>query len=820
MARRLSPPPAGILEDLYRGAPPMVGGEYLSPETLLDIWNDLLAWTAANLGPDLGKFLAKRAPAWRRVGRVTFHLAENKSDNRRPFAFMATFVTSLAADGRARHLPLDRAIKLYSAEKDLSSLTTLLTPVQVASEKLEWVERLLTSKAIFSPLTFTIKKAYELLSDIPILEECGLTVQVPNWWRRKPNVRVQVVIGSNQSSIFGLNGVLDWDVSLAVGDALLSPEEIAELLSNPDEKLVLFKGQWLEVDHDKLSEALAHWREARENEKLSGLSFINAMRLLAGVPLNDKEKVKIPETGPWVSPIAGEALATILAELKDPKTEMEPKELKATLRPYQRKGLGWLSFLTGLGLGACLADDMGLGKTMQVLALLLADKVRRPDLGASLLVAPASLLANWRKEAAKFAPSLKVAIWHPSETSKDQLARWEKNPQDLTANYDLVIASYALAARKATFFTSHKWRLAIIDEAQAIKNPGSAQSLAVRKLKAHGRLALTGTPIENRLTDLWSIFDFINPGLLGTLDKFIAVASRLENKLTEGARDLSFAPLKRLVAPYLLRRLKSDRQIISDLPEKIETDLGCFLTTEQVKLYSQVVEDLCKALDNAIKSEMSEFKRKGLVLQSLMRLKQVINHPAQLTGDGDWSPDRSGKFLRLVELCQEMAERQERLLVFTQFREIITPLADHLSKVFGREGLIFHGGTKVGQRQDIVSTFQDPNGPPFLILSLKAGGSGLNLTAAGQVIHFDRWWNPAVEDQATDRAYRIGQDKTVIVHKCVTRGTLEEKIDELLASKRELAEEVLGGGQERDLTKLSDEALIKVVSLDLERAKL
>jgi non-specific serine/threonine protein kinase len=434
------------------------------------------------------------------------------------------------------------------------------------------------------------------------------------------------------------------------------------------------------------------------------------------------------------------------------------------------------------------------------------------------LVAPASLLANWRSEAERFAPSLRVAVWHPSETPKEQLARWERKPESLAQSFDLVVTSYGLAARQSAFFEGQKWRLAILDEAQAIKNPMTAQSRAVRKLKASSRLALTGTPIENRLTDLWSIFDFLNPGLLGSLPRFQKVVARLERG--EGAD--SFAPLRRLVAPYILRRLKTDRSIIDDLPDKIETTLSCHLTQAQAALYAQVVESLQKALERAGEDGSADIVRRGLVLQSLTRLRQIINHPAQMTGDGDWDPARSGKFGRLAELCREMAERQDRLLVFTQYREIIEPLHEHLAGVFGQAGLVFHGGTRVGERKKIVSAFQDEQGPPFLILSLKAGGTGLNLTAAGQVIHFDRWWNPAVEDQATDRAYRIGQKRNVIIHKCVTRGTLEEKVDALLADKRRLADGVLDQGREKelDLAGMDDAALLKVVGLDLERAVL
>jgi non-specific serine/threonine protein kinase len=355
--------------------------------------------------------------------------------------------------------------------------------------------------------------------------------------------------------------------------------------------------------------------------------------------------------------------------------------------------------------------------------------------------------------------------------------------------------------------------MAILDEAQAIKNPATNQSKAVRRIKAQAKLILTGTPIENRLSDLWSLFDFINPGLLGNLSRFKEIVQELEQRKKD-----QYGPLRRLIAPYLLRRLKTDQRVINDLPDKVETDFYCQLTLEQAKLYQQLVDKLAAHLGNYSKAPGDQIKRKGTVLQYLTRFKQLINHPAQLLGDQNWDPQRSGKFIRVAELATALAERQERLLIFTQYKEIISPLSEWLAKIFGREGLFLHGGIPVKARQKLVDDFQDPKGPPFFILSLKAGGVGLNLTAAGQVLHFDRWWNPAVEDQATDRAYRIGQKKNVLVHKCVTRGTLEERIDAVLTEKRGLADEVLGSGEEISFLSLDDKALLRLVSLDLDQA--
>jgi non-specific serine/threonine protein kinase len=422
-------------------------------------------------------------------------------------------------------------------------------------------------------------------------------------------------------------------------------------------------------------------------------------------------------------------------------------------------------------------------------------------------------LANWRLEAEKFAPELKLSIFHHSETPREKLDFWERHPDFLLKESDLVVTSYSIVARRQEFFAKRPWRTVIIDEAQAIKNPVTAQSRAVRRLKAHARVALTGTPIENRLLDLWSIFDFLNPGLLGSSAKFKETADRLAS-----GGDDPYAPLRRLVSPYVMRRLKTDKSVIADLPDKTELVTYCFLSQAQAKIYAQIVNRLKEILQGFSHDGEDEFRRRGAVIQALTRLKQLCNHPAQLTGDMDWAPERSGKFARLGELAREMAERGDKVLIFTQFQEIIEPLRGWLAKIFGRPGLILHGGTPVNRRSSLVAEFQSDSGPPFFILSLKAGGVGLNLTAAAHVVHFDRWWNPAVEDQATDRAYRVGQNKNVLVHKFVTRGTMEERIDKMLKEKRGLAEEILAQDGAPSVVDLDDEALLDLIKLDLDRA--
>jgi non-specific serine/threonine protein kinase len=791
-------------------APPMAGAEYLTADLLLEIWKGVLAWCSAQAesAGGLQSFLADRAPKWHQVGRVCFHLAENKADPDRPFAFMATYVSGLGAAGRARHLPLGKALEQYAGAKNRPALIKLLAPVQAAAERCDWVNALVESGAVYQPTAWPADRAYRLLLSVPALEESGLTVRLPDWWRRRPRPQVSVTMGEKKPSLLGLDAMLDFNVSVALGDERLSPEEVRALLDS-GEGLVLFKGQWVEVDAAKLQEALAHWEALRDEAGDGGISFMEGMRLLAGAPPDLKEQREAEAERDWVHLEAGEALREMLAKLRDPAriTPVADGKLKATLRPYQREGAAWMRFLTELGLGACLADDMGLGKTIQMLSLLL--HLRESGSGPSLLVVPASLLGNWRAEAQRFAPTLRLVFLHPAETDPATLQGIEEAPEKQLANVDLAVTTYAMLARQP-WLSEVKWRLLILDEAQAIKNPGTRQTRAVKKLAAQARVALTGTPVENRLGDLWSIFDFLNPGLLGSAAVFKTFVKNLQKRPTD-----QYAPLRRLVAPYILRRLKTDRSIIDDLPDKVETTRFCNLTKSQIRLYEQIVATMKSALENA-----DGMNRRALVLQTLMRLKQVCNHPSQLTGDGVFSPEESGKFLRIAEICEELAERQQRVLVFTQFREIIDPLAAHLSGLFGRTGLVLHGGTSVPNRKKLVDQFQREDGPPFMLLSLKAGGTGLNLTAASHVIHFDRWWNPAVEDQATDRAFRIGQRANVLVHKFVTSGSVEEKIDQMIAEKRKLATELLSGAGEVDLTALNDNELMDLVRLDIRRAAL
>jgi hypothetical protein len=812
----LAEPGAEELALLVADAPPMRGLEYLTSEHLVVFWQELRELVVARAKEHDGgpaAWLASVNPVWHLLGRVTFHLAENKRDPQRPFAFLATFTHRLSSQARLQHLPLAEALKSYAGAREQAKLVALLEPVRRAAQESALVRELLDSKALFAPQAWTIGEAHRFLTETPRLEQAGVVVRVPDWWsaRTPPRPQVHVRIGTRQAGLLATGQLLDFQVDLAIDGEPLTDEERRRLLE-ATEGLVLLRGKWVQVDREQLQEALRHWR-ALEKEHAEGISFIEGMRLLAGAKLST-DNGDGGRLADWSRITAGAWLKQTLDRLRHPETiaACRPgRDLQAKLRPYQVDGVRWLWFMTELGLGGCLADDMGLGKTIQVIDLLLLRKRQQVPAGAkqtaSVLVVPASLIGNWRQELARFAPSLRVFFAHRSECSAEELDRVAKDPAANLAGFDLVVTTYGLA-RRQSWLEQVRWPLVVLDEAQAIKNAGATQTRAVKKLPAACRLVLTGTPVENHLGDLWSLFDFCCPGLLGSAGQFKQYVKRLNERQDAHA----FAALRRLVSPYILRRLKTDPDIVPDLPDKTEMRAECGLSKKQAALYERAVKDFAQRLDSA-----EGIGRRGLVLAMLMHLKQICNHPAQYVA-GAFAPEDSGKFERLRLLCEPIAQRQEKVLVFTQFQALTGPLADFLASVFGRGGLVLHGGTPVGKRADLVRAFQDDDGPPFFVISLKAGGSGLNLTAACHVIHFDRWWNPAVENQATDRAFRIGQKRNVLVHKFVCRGTVEERIDEMIHEKQAIADQLLNQGGETLLTEMSDAELLSFVALDIGRA--
>ena len=805
-------PATGELEALAAAAPPMNGAEYVTASVLDTLWSEIAAAFRSELAESkcsVQEFLQRKSPAWHLVGRVHFNLAENRRDDEAPFAFLATYTTQLSTQAKAQHLPLGRALSEYAGAANKPRLLSLLLPVQRAAAECPWLKTMVEAGEIYHPLRWTPAEAFQLLIDVPRLESAGVIVRVPTAWRanRPPRPQVTATVGGKPPSGFGTDALLDFKMGVSLDGESLTHAEIEQLLAASN-GLHLVRGRWVEVDGERLSRMLEEFRAVETAAAKDGLSFAEAMRLLAGAHVaGDMVEATASD---WSRVAAGPWLAKTLAGLRDPAqlAQLDPgAALKATLRPYQQTGVRWLHLLSSLGLGACLADDMGLGKTMQVLALLLVMRARAARDEArrtSLLVAPASLLANWAAEIERFAPTLTAIVAHPSAMTGAELKALDR---DRIAGVDLVITSYGSLLRVPMLLAT-EWRLAILDEAQAIKAPGAKQTRAAKQIDARARIALSGTPVENRLGDLWSIFDFLNPGLLGSGKAFSAFTKRLSSQ-----PHTAYAPLRALVRPYILRRLKTDRTVIADLPDKTEVKAFCHLTRKQAALYQQSVTDLAAEIARA-----DGMKRRGVVLASLMRLKQICNHPSQWLGDGSWSETDSGKLARLREIAEVIAAKQEKVLVFTQFREMTTPLAAFLGSLFGYPGLVLHGETAVATRQKLVRQFQEDERVPFFVISLKAGGAGLNLTAASHVVHFDRWWNPAVENQATDRAFRIGQTKNVLVHKFVCRGTVEEKIDRLIDSKRQLSEDLLEGGGEVLLSEMRDDELLKLVALDLHAA--
>jgi hypothetical protein len=640
--------------------------------------------------------------------------------------------------------------------------------------------------------------AYHFLREAaPLLERAGFAVLVPPWWRKRGSrlgARLQLrspAPGSAAPGLLGLEGICEYEWRLALGDETLSPEEF-RALAGLKVPLVRLRGRWVELRPEDVEAALRLFEEGGGAGETTALE---ALRLAAGTePGPAGLPVVDVEAGGWIG-----ALLEGDARLERAK---EPPGFRGRLRPYQRRGLAWLAFLDRLGLGACLADDMGLGKTVQLLALLLAERAEAPTRPApTLLVCPMSVVGNWQREAERFAPALRVHVHHGAERLGGEALR------EAVADADLVVTTYALAARDQDSLAAVGWGRVVLDEAQNVKNPGARQTRAVRSLRARRRVALTGTPVENRLAELWSIMEFLNPGLLGSAREF---RERFATPIERYRDEERAERLRRLTGPFVLRRLKTDRSIIRDLPEKQEIRVYCNLTREQASLYQAVVDDMLRRVE-----ESEGIERKGLVLATMMKLKQVCNHPAQLLQDRSALEGRSGKLALLEEVLAEALDIGDRALVFTQFAEMGRMLQPHLRERLGREVLFLHGGVAKKARDEMVERFQREDGPPVFLLSLKAGGTGLNLTAANQVIHFDRWWNPAVEDQATDRAFRIGQERNVQVRKLVCAGTLEERIDLMIEQKKELAERVVGTG-EGWLTELSTAELREVVRLSAD----
>ena len=659
----------------------------------------------------------------------------------------------------------------------------------------EHVDRTLgKSGALPSGFTLDTAKAFAFLSgDASAFEAADVGVILPAWWLGK-DAKARIGLRATvkrpkfaSGGVLGSGAFLDVDWSVALGDEPLTARELARLakLKSP---LVNLRGRWVHVDADELRGALERARKGAART----LSVGDAVRLSLGATVDD-----VPG---GTTLVADGDVGELLARLRGERT-LEPVEppaaLRAELRPYQRRGYGWLHFLSRTGFGACLADDMGLGKTIQTLALVARDWEEAPD-EPVLLVCPTSVIENWNREAQRFLPGLPVHVHHGSE--RERGAQFAK----IAKKHALIVTGYALLHRDLALFEKVRWRGVVLDEAQNVKNAESKQARAARALRGGYRVALTGTPVENHVGDLWSLMEFLNPGLLGSAARF-----RREFFIPIQALGNAAASerLRAVTGPFVLRRLKTDATIISDLPQKQEYKVFCTLTREQATLYAAVLRDFDATLE-----ETKGMERRGRILAALSKLKQICNHPAQFAADNSPLPGRSGKLARLEEMLEEVQDANEAALVFTQFAEMGALIVRRLQQRFGREVAFLHGGIAKPARDEMVELFSRGSGPAVFVLSLKAGGSGLNLTRANHVFHFDRWWNPAVENQATDRAFRIGQTKAVQVHKFVCAGTLEDKIDALIERKAALSERVVGSG-EGWLTELSSAQLRDLVTL-------
>lgn len=760
------------------GMPSMKGGEYVDSEvmdrTAESFWQSIVKESGRHPGGFDG-WLQSMGEAWELVGKVIFHLAELPAGGERPFGFLSTYADRVSAEGKPQHIPLARAMVKFKG--DTASMESLLSPLRAASEKSLWLREAIASGKLFRAETMSVEETYVFLKAVPDLRESGLVTRMPaDWGREGPSrVVVQVGLGEQLPQQEGSGGRPLWDfrADLALNGEVLTEEEWEKIRSSHS-GLIFLRGKWIEVNADRVESLLKGWRQLKYLHG-QGIPLSMAMRIIAGkVPEIVSGGSSSDEVEEWETVSTGEALQGILDELRKPGSLPEDELLRAELREYQKQGVSWMLALYRAGMGACLADDMGLGKTLQVIAFLSLLKKQGNTGSPSLIVAPASLISNWMAELAKFAPHLTCQVFHG-----------ERNLA-LGVGTDIVLTTYSYLYRREEEL-SRLWEVIVMDEAQNVKNSSTRQSQAAADLQANMKLALTGTPVENGLSDLWSIFNIINPGLLGkTLSSF---TREFEKSKSED----SYKNLRTLISPFILRRMKSDSQVALRLPPKTVLTQRCYLSKKQAVLYAHLTESLRKELFSQDQTENKE-ERKGIgspILKYILKFKQLCDHPSLLNGDNVFEPGEGGKFCRLGELASEWASRQEKVLVFTQFREMCIPIARFLETIYGEPGLIMHGETPLVQRRAGVDAFQSPGGPPFYVLSVKTAGTGLTLTAASHVVHFDRWWNPAVENQASDRAYRIGQDKPVFIHKFIVPGTLEEKIDRLISSKQKVADDLL-----------------------------
>ncbi len=779
---------------LLKEVPFVLGMEFVDEAFLTRVFEQLLAVFKREIKAYPGSvesYFKQKNPELSVAGRVFFHLVES-DEKEYPFAFMATYSKKPVKSKRTIHTPLQNALEEF--KEDPENLLRLMTTVTKAARESSLIDGLLRSGELFSPLKFQADEAYTFLKEVPLYESHGILCRVPDWWKKKRNsLKVAITVGEEKREKLNFESLMDFKPEVLIDDISLTEEEVKAFLEMA-EGLTYYKGKWIEIDDERLQKVLDAFEKVQEMNQAGGLTLFEAMKMELtlgddSVPTEESEE-DVP-----VFLSQGEYLKTLMEKLNSPQLLDEdplPDSFKGNLRPYQEVGYTWLKKMEELSFGACLADDMGLGKTVQVIAFL--EAMRREGKKKALLLVPASLLGNWSKEMDKFAPDLTKRILHSSSGT----GALDLDPED--ANF-LYMTTYGMAG-KIDALREIPWDLLVIDEAQAIKNPSTKQTKAVKAIGAQMRVALTGTPIENQLMDLWSLFDFLNKGLLGSPEEFKTLMRDLDSG------EETYGRLRKLINPFLLRRLKTDERIIKDLPEKMEMIQYTELSKKQITLYKKLLKDLEGNIEG-----QEGIKIRGAIFAYLMKFKQICNHPDQYLGLEAFKEADSGKFLQLRSLAETIHEKREKVLVFTQFREMTEPLSDYLFEIFGKRGFVLHGGTSIKRRTEMVTEFNENENIPYMVLSLKAGGVGLNLTGANHVIHFDRWWNPAVEDQATDRVFRIGQKKDVMVYKFVTKGTLEEKIHDIITGKKALANELLPKEREKWITEMDNKEIMDLFKL-------
>ncbi|MFD3464014.1 DEAD/DEAH box helicase [Nocardia fluminea] len=810
-ALRVAGPPAAVLEDLCTHLTDPIAREYLAHRTMT---HPLLAALVADSPLDVGSYrLSETLTQWREgyaadEPELVLRLCE-------PDGEFGTADESVALWRLQVCLrPVDDAPKPVVFEDDPVLVRTAAEKLGQARKAYPRLRDLPTDPRGLDLLLPTEVVADLVAHGAHALQEAGIRLLLPRAWNiAEPSMRLRVSSPAAAESTVGLSGLLSYRWELALGDLVLTQAEMERLISSKSD-LVQLRGEWVQADHRALAAAARYVAQHADDSPITLADMIGE---LAAERVDNVPVTEVTADG-WA--------AELFARESEPEPVPVPVGLKAQLRPYQERGLSWLATMSRLNCGAILADDMGLGKTVQVLALLVHERevatpAARPNsaveptplaavdareqVGPTLLVCPMSVVGNWQRETQRFAPDLRVLVHHgPSRRQGAEFAA-------AVADSDLVITTYALLARDITLLNEQQWERIVLDEAQHIKNAVTRQARAARALTARHRLALTGTPVENRLEELRALFDFAMPKLLGSPQSFRAkFAVPIERERDQQAIDR----LRLITDPFVLRRLKTDPAVISDLPEKLEMTVRANLTVEQAALYQAVVDDMLDKLKDA-----KGMARKGAVLGALTRLKQVCNHPAHYLGDG--SPilrrggHRSGKLALVEDVLDAVLADGEKALLFTQFREFGDLILPYLTERFGTPIPFLHGGVAKQRRDDMVTGFQGENGPPLMLLSLKAGGTGLNLTAANHVIHLDRWWNPAVENQATDRAFRIGQQRAVQVRKLVCVDTIEERIDEMINGKKQLADLAVGAG-ENWITELSTDELRELFTLGAE----